>query len=113
MGLTGESRSLHNNELHNLYSSPDIIGVIKSRTMRWVVHVARMGTGFCWGNMRRRDHLEALAMDGSVTLKWIFKKWDGEHGLNCSGSGQGQVGSACEYGSEPSVSIKCGNFLTK
>jgi hypothetical protein len=60
----------------------------------------------------RRD-LEALTIDGSITLKWIFKKWDGEHGLNCSGSGQAQVGSACECSNEPSVSIKCGNFLTR
>ena len=64
------------------------------------------------GKLRRREHLEALAIDGSVRVKWIFKKWDGEHGLNCSGSGQGQVGGMCECGNEHSVSIKCGNFLT-
>jgi hypothetical protein len=34
---------LHNEELHNLYSSPDIIRQIESRRMRWVGHVARMG----------------------------------------------------------------------
>jgi hypothetical protein len=36
---------LHNGELHNLYSSPDIIRQIKSRRMRWAGHVARMGEG--------------------------------------------------------------------
>jgi hypothetical protein len=36
-------RKLHNEELHNLYSSPSIIRVIKSRTMRWAGHVARIG----------------------------------------------------------------------
>jgi hypothetical protein len=36
-------RKLHNEELHNLYSSPSIIRVIKSRRMRWAGHVARMG----------------------------------------------------------------------
>jgi hypothetical protein len=41
--VTGEWRKLHNEELHNLYSSPDIIGQIKSRRMRWAGHVARMG----------------------------------------------------------------------
>jgi hypothetical protein len=41
----GEWRKLHNGELHNLYSSPDIIRQIKSRRMRWVGHVARMGEG--------------------------------------------------------------------
>jgi hypothetical protein len=36
-------RKLHNEELHNLYSSPSIIRIIKSRRMRWAGHVARMG----------------------------------------------------------------------
>jgi hypothetical protein len=42
-GVTGGWRKLHNEELHNLYSSPSIIRIIKSRRMRWVGHVARMG----------------------------------------------------------------------
>jgi hypothetical protein len=41
--VTGEWRKLHNEELHNLYSSPDIIRQVKSRRMRWAVHVARSG----------------------------------------------------------------------
>jgi hypothetical protein len=40
--VTGEWRKLHNEELHNLYSSPDIIRQVKSRRMRWAGHVARM-----------------------------------------------------------------------
>jgi hypothetical protein len=36
-------RKLHNEDLHNLYSSPSIIRIIKSRRMRWAGHVARMG----------------------------------------------------------------------
>jgi hypothetical protein len=40
---TGGWRKLHNEELHNLYSSPSIIRMIKSRSMRWAEHVARMG----------------------------------------------------------------------
>jgi hypothetical protein len=43
--VTGEWRKLHNGELHNLYSSPDIIRQIKSRRMRWAGHVTRMGGG--------------------------------------------------------------------
>jgi hypothetical protein len=39
--VTGGWRKLHNEELHNLYSSPDIIRLIKSRIMRWAGHVAR------------------------------------------------------------------------
>jgi hypothetical protein len=38
-------RKLHNDELHDLYSSPNIVRVIKSRRMRWAGHVARMGEG--------------------------------------------------------------------
>jgi hypothetical protein len=38
-------RKLHNDELYNLYSSPNIVRVIKSRRMRWEGHVARMGEG--------------------------------------------------------------------
>jgi hypothetical protein len=41
--VTGESRKLHNEELHDLYSSPSIIRMMKSRRMRWAGHVARMG----------------------------------------------------------------------
>jgi hypothetical protein len=41
--LTGEWRKLHNEELRYLYSSPSIIRIIKSRRMRWVGHVARIG----------------------------------------------------------------------
>jgi hypothetical protein len=41
--VTGKWRKLHNRELHNLYSSPDIIRKVKSRRMRWAGHVARMG----------------------------------------------------------------------
>jgi hypothetical protein len=41
----GSWKRLHNDELHSLYSSPNIVRVIKSRRMRWAGHVARMGEG--------------------------------------------------------------------
>jgi hypothetical protein len=41
--VTGGWRKLHYKELHNLYSSPSIIRIIKSRRMRWAGHIARMG----------------------------------------------------------------------
>ena len=59
--VTGELRRWHNAELNDLYSSPNIVRVIKSRRMRWAGHVARMGEergciGSWWGNRRERDH---------------------------------------------------------
>jgi hypothetical protein len=41
--VTGELRKLRNEELHELYSSPSIIRIMKSRRMRWVGHITRMG----------------------------------------------------------------------
>jgi hypothetical protein len=57
----GEWRKLHNKELHDLYSSPSIIRIIKSRRMRWAGHVARMGRrgtlkDYWWESQRERDH---------------------------------------------------------
>jgi hypothetical protein len=49
--VTGGWGKLHNEELHNLYSSPSMIRIIKSRTMRWAGHVARRGT--CIGRKAR------------------------------------------------------------
>jgi hypothetical protein len=43
--VTRKLRRLHNEELNDLYSSPNIIRVIKTRRMRWAGHVARMGEG--------------------------------------------------------------------
>ena len=79
--VTGERRKLHNGELNDLYSSPNIIRMIKSGRMRWSGHVARMRegevcTGFWWGNLRERDHLEDSGTDGRIILRWIFRKRD-------------------------------------
>jgi hypothetical protein len=37
-----------------------------------------MGDRFWWGNLRERDHLEDLDVDGRILLKWTFNKWDEE-----------------------------------
>ena len=55
--------------------------------------------------------MEDPSVDGIIILNWIFEKWDGGHGLDRSGSGQGQVAGFCECCKEPSGSIKCGELL--
>jgi hypothetical protein len=59
--VMGEWRKLHNKELHDLYSSPSIIRIIKSRRKRWAGHVARIGRrgtriDYWWESQRERDH---------------------------------------------------------
>jgi hypothetical protein len=59
--VTGECRKLHNEELHDLYSSPNIIRIIKERRMRLAGHVARMGRrgtriGCWWESQREGGH---------------------------------------------------------
>jgi hypothetical protein len=39
-------------------------------------------TGFEWGNLSEEDHFEDRGIYGRIILKWIFEKWDGEHGMD-------------------------------
>jgi len=77
--VTREWRRLHNEELKDLYSSLNIVRVIKSRRMRWAGHVARMGEergciGSWWRNRKERDHRGDLGVDGWKILGWISRR---------------------------------------
>jgi hypothetical protein len=65
---------LHNDELHSLYSSPNIVKVIKLRRMRWAGHVARMVEGrgvyrVLVGRPEGKNHWEDLGVGGRITLR--------------------------------------------
>ena len=79
--VTDEWRRLLNEELNDLYTYPNIVRVIKSRRMRWVAHVARMGKErgayrILVGNRKERDHWGDLGVDGWIILGWICRRWD-------------------------------------
>jgi hypothetical protein len=70
---------LYNEKLNDLYSSPTIVRLIKSRRMRWAGHVARMGRGeackrFWWENLRERGQWGDPGVDGRIILRRIFKQ---------------------------------------
>jgi hypothetical protein len=78
---TGEWRRLHNKELNDLYLSPNIGRVIKSRRMKWgacsTYGEKEVRTGFWWGDLTESYHLGDPGVDGRIILKWIFKTLDG------------------------------------
>jgi hypothetical protein len=87
--VTAEWRKLHNEGLYDLYCSPNIVRVIKSRRKILLGHVARMGDryirGFCWESLKKRAHVQDISGDGRTILIWIFRTWYGKAwtGLNC------------------------------
>jgi hypothetical protein len=68
--------------------------VTKSRRMRWAGHVARVGESrdeyrVLVGKPETKRPLERLKRTWGIILRWIFRKWDGGHRLDCYGSGEG------------------------
>jgi hypothetical protein len=82
LGLTGEWRKLHSEEIHILYSSKNIIRQIKLRRMRWAGHVARMGEErnvyrIFMGKPVERYNLEYQDVDGRMGSQWILGRLAG------------------------------------
>jgi len=79
--VTGEWRRLHNYELNDLYSSPNIVRVIKSRRMRWAGYVARVGEEsgvyrVLLGKPEGRRPLGRPRLDEWILLGWISRRWN-------------------------------------
>jgi hypothetical protein len=92
----GSCRKFHNDELHSLYSSPNIVRVIKSRKLMWAGHVARIGevfTRFWLGGPKVRDHWEYLGVGGRITLRWTLGR---KGSMGRTGVGWLSIGSGGE-----------------
>jgi hypothetical protein len=92
--VTGEWRKLHNEELGDLYSSSNIVRVVKSRKMRWEGHVARMveGRGVHGVLVVRPEGKRPLGRSRrrwEINTKKIFRKWEGVVGTGRSWFGIG------------------------
>jgi len=73
--VTVEWRRLHNEKLNDLYSSPNIVRVMKSRRVRWRCGgKERCKRSFGGGILKERNHLEDSGVDGRIILRRIFRK---------------------------------------
>ena len=103
------------NVIPYLYSSPNIIWVIKSKRMRWAGHEAHMGRRevykwFWWGNPRERDHLLDSGLERRIILRWIQElEWGAWTVWIWRRRGTGAGVLKCS--NEPSGSIKCEEIL--
>jgi len=98
--LTRDWRKIHNEELSDLHSLPNIVRVVKSRRKRWAEHVARMREGrgvhrVLVGKPEGKRPLGDLNVDGRIILRCIFRNWEGVVGTGWSwlrtGTGGGHL----------------------
>jgi hypothetical protein len=87
--VTGEWRKLHDEELNDLYSLPNIVRVVKSRRMRWAGHVAHMGEDrdvhrVLVGKPEGKRPLGRSRHRWEDNIKWIFRKLEGVMGTGWS-----------------------------
>jgi GTP-dependent phosphoenolpyruvate carboxykinase len=52
--------------------------------MRWAGNVAQVRTVFWWAHLREGNYIEGKSLEGTIILKWVFKRWDGRNGLDRS-----------------------------
>ena len=114
--VAGEWKRLHNEELNDLYCSPNIIRVIKLIRMRWAGHVAHIGE-------RRGVYMVLVRVPwgkrsfGRTTRRWEddiqinVRKVGWGYAVDLSGLGEGQVARSCVRGNVPLVSIKGREFI--
>jgi hypothetical protein len=110
-------RKLHNEELHNLYSSTSILRMINSRRMRWPGHVARIGEKrnayrilvVKPGGKRPLGRPRRRCVDNiKMYLRQI--RWDRMDWIEVARE-SGPMGGSSEHGNEPSVPVKCWEVL--
>jgi hypothetical protein len=113
----GGWRRLHNDELHDLFASPNIIRVIESRKIKLAGLIARMA------EMKNEYRILVRKPEGRRPLGRIRRGWEAQNyngswenrvgscRKDASGSGQGPVGDCFEHSNEPSGLISSGDFL--
>jgi hypothetical protein len=99
--VTGDWRKLHNEELNDLYTLPNIVWVVKPRRMRWTGHMARVGEERVVHRVLvgkpegKRPFWQDQDVDGRIILRFIFKKLEGVVGTGWSwlriGTGGGHL----------------------
>jgi len=113
--VTGDRRRLHNEEVNDLYSSPNIVRVINRRRMRWAGHVACMGeergvyrvlVGKPWGKRPLGGPRRRWMDNIRISRRWDVDIWTGLGWPSIEIGGE-----TCECGNEPSGSVKCRVFL--